>query len=607
MRAKLAVGGLHDPQEAEADRTADSIMSGKSGPCACGGTCASCQSSENRIRRKSAAAKHSQTPSARADAFGSSAGHRLDAGTRSFFEPHFGDLSGVRIHDAEEAATTAAAIGARAYTVGSDIGFAPGAYAPGSSEGKRLLAHELAHVAQDGAVVRRQPGTNVPSPILGAPQPTSLMLDPSQMCGPNGCFTDADIQALGQIPEDPWAATAPPAAPAGKQPKEGDESEDLTSGQTVHIGPFAAVANTAKGPTPVPTPAPVPTNVSRIVQGSSNRTVASGTSLMAAKTGHQPTTFGQGTLAGADEVSIIAHGSAVHARIGTAAYSARQLAEELVASGWTGGTVRLIICKTGLCGAAPSTFGQSLADELAALGAESAVIAPAGNTNIGAGIRGLPQVRVPPYIEGNKGLSPRGWDWEIYVAQAPKEPSFFSLKAWKGAGVGALKTGALIALSILHGKAVIERMQKQVRETGFAPVGPTGDKLYDLGAWFLDPTNEAGRSVPFSQRFHMATWRQTIRDAADKKAVGDTYKFPWETDDGWDAVREHRKTKTCYVYYRKGPNGYWYTIKGSCNEDEFFPPDLNKVIDPNVPDEELRQYLELPAPEPVSAEGEPLA
>jgi hypothetical protein len=30
-------------------------------------------------------------------------------------------------------------------------------------------------------------------------------------------------------------------------------------------------------------------------------------------------------------------------------------------------------------------------------------------------------------------------------------------------------------------------------------------------------------------------------------------------------------------------------------DNEFFPPDLNKVIDPNVPDEELRQYLELPA------------
>jgi hypothetical protein len=416
------------------------------------------------------------------------------------------------------------------------------------------------------------------------------------MCGPNGCFTDADIKALAETPSDPWAGAAPQAAPSEKQPdEEGDESEDLTSGQTVDIGPFVAVPLTAKGPTPAPTPAPVPSNVSRIVEGSNDPRVVRGTSMMASRTGHQPTTFGQGNLAGADEVSIIAHGNVGHASIGTQAYPARKLAEELVASGWKGGTVRLIICRTGLCGAAPNTFGQNLANELAALGADSAVIAPAGNANIAKGIPGLPQVRTPSPKPGKVNrLSPRGWDWEIYTAQAPKEPSFFSPKAWKGTGVGALKIGALIALSILHGKAVVERMQKQAQETGFAPLGPTGDKLYDLGAWVLDPENEAGRSVPFSQRFHMAMWRQTIRDAAEKKAVGDTYKMPWETDDGWDPLRQYRMTKTCYVYYRKGPNGYWDTIKGSCDEDEFFPPDLNKVIDPNVSDEELRQYLELP-------------
>jgi hypothetical protein len=557
------------------------------------------------VRRKPAEIKNAQAPGVRSDAFGLSAGRPLDAGTRAFFESHFGDLSGVRIHDAEEAAATAAAIGARAYTVGADIGFAPGEYAPGSSEGKKLLAHELAHVAQGGTVVRRQPDDKiVPSPILGAPRPTGLMLDPSQMCGPNGCFTDADIKALAETPSDPWAGAALQAVPAEKQPdEEGDEGEGPTSVQTVNIGPFVAVAPTAKRPTLAPTPAPVPSNVSKIIQGSNDPLVVKGTSMMAAaRTGHQPTTFGQGNLAGADEVSIIAHGNVGHARIGTGVsinqatgravygdvYSARQLAEELVASGWKGGTVRLIICKTGLCSA---TFGQDLANELAALRADSAVIAPRGNVTIEQGIPGLPQVRT----QKGAPVSPLGRDYEIYTAQAPKEPSFFSLKAWKGTGVGALKIGAFIALSILHGRAVVERMQKQAQETGFAPVGPTGDTLYDLGAWFLDPTNEAGRSVPFSQRFHMATWRQTIRNAADKKAVGDTYKFPWETDDGWDALHEHRMTKTCYVYYRKGPNGYWYAIKGSCDEDQFFPPDLNKVIDPNISDEELRQYLELPS------------
>ena len=597
LRAKLAVGSVHDTEETEADQTANSIMSGEIGPCACGGTCESCRNAGEKVRRKPAAGPAAQNPSARTEAFGSSAGRPLDAGARSFFERHFGDLSGVRVHDGEEAASTAAAISARAYTIGSDIGFAAGAYAPGSGEGRKLLAHELAHVAQAGAIVRRQPDDkNAPSPIVGAPKPISLMLDPSQMCGPGGCFTDADIDALAEAPTDPWGEAAPRAASAKQSVEEGAETEDQPSGRAVTIGPFVAVGVPKKGPAPPPappsTPTPTPTNVSRIIQGSENPLVESGTAAMAAKTGQQPTTFGEGNLAGVDEVSIIAHGSFDRARIGTVAYSARDLAQALYDSGWRGGTVRLIVCKTGLCGTRPTAYGQELANVLAELRADSAVIAPKGNTSIETDVVGLPQVRPPT----ETSPSPPGEEWEIYVAEAPKEPSFFSPQAWKGTAVGALKTVALIGLSILHSKAVIERTQQQAQKTGFAPIGPTGDTLYDLGAWFLDPTNETQRSVPFSQRFHMATWRQTIRDAADKKAVGDTYKFPWETDDGWDALREHRKTKTCYVYYRKGPSGYWYTIKGSCDEDDFFPPDLNKVIDPNVSDEELRKYLELPSP-----------
>jgi outer membrane protein OmpA-like peptidoglycan-associated protein len=65
-------------------------------------------------------------------------------------EQRFGaDFSGVRVHDDARAAESARAVDAHAYTVGSDIVFAPGRYAPGTSGGDRLLAHELAHVVQD--------------------------------------------------------------------------------------------------------------------------------------------------------------------------------------------------------------------------------------------------------------------------------------------------------------------------------------------------------------------------------------------------------------------------------------------------------------------------
>ncbi|MCW5581070.1 MAG: DUF4157 domain-containing protein [Luteimonas sp.] len=70
---------------------------------------------------------------------------------------HYGrDFGDVRIHADAEAGATAIALGAEAYTIGRDIVFAPGAYRPGSPDGRKLIAHEAAHVVQQGA--RPAPG-----------------------------------------------------------------------------------------------------------------------------------------------------------------------------------------------------------------------------------------------------------------------------------------------------------------------------------------------------------------------------------------------------------------------------------------------------------------
>ena len=76
----------------------------------------------------------------------------LDPATRAFMEPRFGrDFSGVRVHTDVRAAETARAVNALAYTVGEDVVFGAGQYAPGLTRGRRLLAHELTHVVQQGA------------------------------------------------------------------------------------------------------------------------------------------------------------------------------------------------------------------------------------------------------------------------------------------------------------------------------------------------------------------------------------------------------------------------------------------------------------------------
>jgi hypothetical protein len=76
-------------------------------------------------------------------------GSRLPRRLRAQLETQFGeDFSSVRVHDGHRAAEAAAALHAKAYTVGEDIVFAHRRYVPESFEGRRLLAHELAHVVQ---------------------------------------------------------------------------------------------------------------------------------------------------------------------------------------------------------------------------------------------------------------------------------------------------------------------------------------------------------------------------------------------------------------------------------------------------------------------------
>jgi hypothetical protein len=118
--------------------------------CACGGTCAKCQEedAQRAIQRSSA----SNAPAEFDGIPASQNGQALDAATRQPLEAHFGaDLADVRVHTGPEAAQSAAKLDALAYTSGRDIYFSAGMYAPSSSGGQRLLAHEVAHVVQQSS------------------------------------------------------------------------------------------------------------------------------------------------------------------------------------------------------------------------------------------------------------------------------------------------------------------------------------------------------------------------------------------------------------------------------------------------------------------------
>jgi outer membrane protein OmpA-like peptidoglycan-associated protein len=87
------------------------------------------------------------------------AGKPLDAETQQTMSTRFGqDFSQVRVHSDPQAAESARAIGARAYTVGPNIVFGAGRYQPGSPAGRQLLAHELTHVRQQRTGAIPMPG-----------------------------------------------------------------------------------------------------------------------------------------------------------------------------------------------------------------------------------------------------------------------------------------------------------------------------------------------------------------------------------------------------------------------------------------------------------------
>lgn len=136
------------------------IAGGLQGKCACGqhtiagGECNACsERSESSLQRS--AISHdfvnrnaNNVPSIVHEVLRSS-GQPLDVATRAFMAPRFGhDFSRVRVHSDAKAAESAEAVNALAYTVGRDVVFGAGQFVPEVGAGRRLLAHELAHVVQ---------------------------------------------------------------------------------------------------------------------------------------------------------------------------------------------------------------------------------------------------------------------------------------------------------------------------------------------------------------------------------------------------------------------------------------------------------------------------
>jgi hypothetical protein len=162
LQAKLSISQPDDPYEREADRIANAITSTaqlmlarKCASCeSTGSSCASCAAEpEETVQRKTESSASTAGASTPANPVHSlDAGEPLNSETRLLMEPRFGtDLSRVRVHTDRAAAESARSVNALAYTVGRDIVFGAGQYAPQTSTGQKLLAHELTHFIQQSS------------------------------------------------------------------------------------------------------------------------------------------------------------------------------------------------------------------------------------------------------------------------------------------------------------------------------------------------------------------------------------------------------------------------------------------------------------------------
>lgn len=174
IQPKLEIGSPDDDYEREADTMAEKALQHLANPTLSAPTgiqrkCADCEEDEKLHRKEDSSAEPTTSPGL-ANQLNSSVGggFQLRPGIRSNMESAFGsDFSQVRLHTDTVAVQMAQHINAQAFTYGNDIYFNAGKYNTDSQDGKRLLAHELTHVVQQGTKLRRKRIQRLPGSPAG--------------------------------------------------------------------------------------------------------------------------------------------------------------------------------------------------------------------------------------------------------------------------------------------------------------------------------------------------------------------------------------------------------------------------------------------------------
>jgi hypothetical protein len=159
-RLPAKVSKANDPAELEAEETARKVIRMRE-PAAAAPTGPKARTT-GAVQRAESPKSPAKTTAPSSASVNISGGSPLPAPVRSQMEPRFGaNFGNVRVHTGDASAKQSASLNAKAFTVGDHIFFGKDKYQPQSAGGRELIAHELTHTVQQGAVVQRQVDTTI--------------------------------------------------------------------------------------------------------------------------------------------------------------------------------------------------------------------------------------------------------------------------------------------------------------------------------------------------------------------------------------------------------------------------------------------------------------
>jgi hypothetical protein len=640
IQPKLEISAPGDRFEQEADRVAAQVMRmpepQRQRACAYGGECPKCQQEQpghNHGRLQTRRAQDSDTGQMAAPPIVHGAiaapGQPLDSATRAFFEPRFGyDFSTVRVHSGAAAEQSASNVNALAYTVGRDIVFGAGRFTPGTQAGRWLIAHELAHVVQNGAgapaaIRRKVPGAQctgvritLPNTIVFEGNQGSVAATVKTTLTPSDTPYSIEYNpGEGQFSIKPGEKVVVLDVSLTNKPQNQIDlyiayRDSLTS-KPAGLEVFSSSATAVGGMDP------------RHARGyGGEQSMGFGYSEQkgwiliegpSGAAGHGVTTSGFDGVTysvKADELHLIDNKSLKAETVRSATAITKNLLKNLdgligkvegmkdmpsqprilqllkqMRSAVAAGTklpnnTKLIV--TGEGGQA-----KGVSESLEKLGVE---FREPGTTD-------LPPANVPeeasvtPETTGKPGTTaaPEGVTGEnVTPVETPEE---FTPAPEGEPGVGGGLFGFFFPLigSIIHQKAVERRIEEKAHKEGYVPRGaPSGEGfLYDLGSFFLDPGNDADKAVSLDKRFDLPVWRQHIREVSAGKRPGETLKMQWDVGKCSFDFLGRQEVDTKYVTYKKQPDGSWKVESG----DASGTPDLNDIISPAVGDEKIKAIV----------------